>query len=561
MNNNIVPLRESLDESIFKTSSGHQERDYRQQERSRLSLSMSRQIQVKRYPVIAELSLRRERPDIVSLLKMAIERSGVIPTRLKSYLETERLWDSQEGSLTKRGRETLKDGCLEQKERGLYHVWYSSDDPLIGTQPLFIQRDNAFSAPSNNTWKSGTDAQNSEFSVSTPCPVVILDTRYDGQKTTQALQNLKLMALKPEVICPSQASACLELKWQIGIDQSVVHLKGELETVSFSKREQSLWPIEIEINQSIEYLNQVMEPIAAEFAGEWDTYLRRVRVELNSIQHDPQAIQLLEVRKRSITKLKTNLGTFDTEAHSLPIKPMDLCDAERWQQAWLRDAYSKTYLSQADARLKQSRWLDHEAIADFDLSFKSGAALLECLGRESDTDAYWHVAAMEDLSPSQARHYRLPITLMNSTALNIRQLLVDLTRGEQVNFMIYSDRYVHTSRQSRNLKIIDRYTLAREGFLLTLAPPVGKSEATLPENWSRLTIEKHSDNHGRYWILIGTHHTWCWECSSGLDFIQLKDGEDDFIVEGTPTFTPKEETELPGYLIQALEKVRAGELP
>lgn len=167
------------------------------------------------------------------------------------------------------------------------------------------------------------------------------------------------------------------------------------------------------------------------------------------------------------------------------------------------------------------------------------------MSRESQPQAYWHIAAMADLTPSRSRKLRMPISLVNGDPLDLGALLQQLTGGEYIEHIIYSDRYVYTPRQSRNLNSVAAYFTDADGLLLTLDKQEGK-EAELPANWSRDMLHKQNDNHGRYWILIGTKHTWCWECSSGLDFIRESGGQ--FIVDGSPTFTPKEEAELPRYL-------------
>jgi len=161
---------------------------------------------------------------------------------------------------------------------------------------------------------------------------------------------------------------------------------------------------------------------------------------------------------------------------------------------------------------------------------------------------------MADLTPSRSRKLRMPISLVKDDALDLGELLKQLSAGEYIEHFIYSDRYVHTSRQSRNLNYVAAYFDDAEGLLLTLDKQKG-NEAELPDRWSRKILQKQHDNHGRYWIFVGTEHTWCWECSSGLDFIR-EDG-DLFSIDGSPTFTPKEVIELPRYLQDQINNTAA----
>ena len=241
------------------------------------------------------------------------------------------------------------------------------------------------------------------------------------------------------------------------------------------------------------------------------------------------------------------MGDFQSvQAKHIPIQPADQSDAEKWQRFWLEDFYSRKYQSSSEARKQQSEWLDHDALDDFELPLKEQQSLLSELSRESQPQAYWHIAAMADLTPSKSKKLRMPISLVNGDALDLDELLQQLSGGENIEHIIYSDRYVHTSRQSRNLNSVAACLAEAEGLLLTLDKQKGK-EAELPDNWSREILQKKSDDHGRYWILIGgTKHTLCWECSSGLDFIRENGGQ--FTVDGSPTFTPKEVGELPRYL-------------
>ncbi|WP_299020971.1 hypothetical protein [uncultured Photobacterium sp.] len=537
------------------SGSNHPEAENKPKKNTGLNITLQRLVEARRYPVIAQLTFKQKRADLVSLLKATQQNPETMPPRLMEYLKREKLWDSETVSLTPKGKEVVDTGYVDVKERGLYHIWYTHNDPLLGIRPLLIQRDTAFFEPNCKPWKSGADARNSEFGVSATCTVDVLEEIYGGQKTNSSRQSLTLVSLQPEILCSPEASAHLSLEWRLGFKQSEVSLKGQLESLSFSRKKKEPEPIKFDcqICGYQEHLNTVLGAIANKFDGFWSESAQRMVVSLEEIHQYPQAIQRFEVGSRVISRLSTDLGTFDsTLVFHLPIKPRDHADAEHWHQDWLNHFHSKSYRRDSDTRQQQSLWLDHEAMADFDLTLKSGQELLDCFGRESQPESYWHVAAMADLSPSRSKKQRLPITLINSEVLNIRELIGQLTAGDSVQSVIYSDRYVHTSRQNRNLNSIASYVEGAEGLLMTLNPTRGSSDADLPENWERHILDKQSDNHGRYWVFIGASHTWCWECTSGLDFICKHN--DGFIVDGTPSFIPKDEDELPHYLKNTINK-------
>ncbi|MCL1120124.1 hypothetical protein N7V09_16990 [Shewanella seohaensis] len=512
-----------------------------------LALTLSRSVQLKRYPIIARVTFLRERPDLVSLLRSMQNNPANMPPRLKAYLKRETLWD--ESGISDKGLQVIDSGLFEAKERGLYHIWYTHNDPLLGTRPIVMQRDTAFFDPDMKSWKKGADAARSEFRLELPLKLNVLEESFvDRNKSEVKNIGLKMTSLDPEVICSPEKSAEIQLEWTLGFSASQLSLKGQLDMLQFNQNKPSSRPetLQLSIVDFGDRLNDVMEAIAGELDGHWQPKDRRMGTRLEQIQRFPSAVQKFYIGSFNRSGLQTYMGEFQSvQAKYIPIQPANQADAEDWQRFWLEDFYSSKYQSSAETRKQQSQWLDHIALNDFELPLKEQQSLLSELSRESQTQAYWHIAAMADLTPSQSKKLRLPISLINGDVLDLDDLLKQLSGGEYIEHIIYSDRYVHTPRQSRNLNSVAAYFSDAEGLLLTLDRQHGK-EAELPYSWSREILHKQNDNHGRYWILVGTEHTWCWECSSGIDFIRESGGL--FTVDGSPTFTPKEVAELPRYL-------------
>lgn len=521
-----------------------------------LALTLSRTVQLKRYPIIARVTFLRRRPDLVSLLKGMQNNPANMPPRLKAYLKRETLWD--ESGITNKGLQVINSGLCEAKERGLYHIWYTHNDPLLGTRPVMMQRDTAFFDPNMQSWKKGPDAARSEFRVELPLKLNVLEESFvDRNKSELKNIDLKMTSLEPEVMCSPEKSAEIHLEWTLGFSASQLSLKGQLDMLQFNQNKTSSRPetLELSIDDYGDRLNDVMAAIAGEFDGHWLPKDRRVKTQLEQIKRFPSAVQKFQIGSFNPSGLKTVIGAFQSvQAKYVPIQPADQADAEDWHRFWLEDFYSRKYHSSPEARKQQSQWLDHIALNDFELPLKEQQSLLSELSRESQTQAYWYIAAIADLTPSRSRKLRMPISLVNGDPLALDDLLKQLSGGEYIEHIIYSDRYVHTPRQSRNLSYVADYFSDAEGLLLTLDRQYGK-QAELPDNWSREILQKQNDNHGRYWILVGTEHTWCWECSSGLDFIRESGGR--FSVDGSPTFTPKEEAELPRYLQDQINNTAA----
>lgn len=547
-NNRMKSLAEH--KGNFRADAAHQSSGDKKQADGKigsLALTLGRTVQMKRYPIIARVTFLRERSDLVSLLKSIQNNPADMPPRLKAYLKREALWD--ESGITNKGLQVINSGLCEAKERGLYHIWYTENDPLLGNRPTFIQRDTAFFEPNMPSWKKGSDAARSKFRVDESLQLSVLEESFvDRNKTELKNIRLQIVSLEPEVICSPEKSAEIHLEWTLGFSASQLSLKGQLDMLQFNQNKTSSRPetLELSINDFGDRLNDVMAAIAGEFDGHWLPKDRRLQSSLESIRCYPSAVQKFQIGSLNRTGLKTNMGEFQSvQAKYVPIQPANQADAEDWQRFWLEDFYSSKYHSSSEARKEQSEWLDHIALNHFELPLKEQQSLLSELSRENQPQAYWHIAAMADLTPSRSCKLRMPISLVNGESLALEDLLKQLSGGEYIEHIIYSDRYVHTSRQSRNLSYVAAYFSDAEGLLLTLDKQHGK-EAELPANWSRDTLHKQNDNHGRYWILVGTEHTWCWECSSGLDFIRENSGK--FIVDGSPTFTPKEVATLPRYL-------------
>ncbi len=522
-----------------------------------LALQLNRKVHVKLFPVIARVTFRRERPDLVALLESMENNSASMAARLKAYVTNEKLWDLEADALTDKGLAVKSSGLYSMTERGLYHIWYSDNDPLLGTRPLLMQRDTAFFEPAASAWLEGSDALSSEFNVSLEQPIEVIEEAYDGQKSRQKKQVLSLVEIKPEVICSANKSAELQLSWSLGQSNSMVNIKGQLDVLDFSQKKISHRPVQLDvlINGFADNFSLMMHGIAEQFNGIWDDTKQRLAVNLEDIKQYPSAVQNFKVGSRSLHHLKTGYGQFDSvQAQHIAIKPAKQADAEQWHQNWLENFYSRAYQSSEKARLQQAQWLDHSALACFELPLKDGANLLNSLTREQQPEAFWHVAAMSDLTPSKSKKLMMPISLVNDDALNLGELIGQLTAGDMIKQMIYSDRYVHTKKQNCNLSAVAAYVNDAEGLLLTLEAQKGRG-TNLPSNWQREIFKKQNDNHGRYWIFIGESHIHCWECSSGLDFICERN--DGLVVAGTPGFTPKEKHELPIYLQDAIKAMHS----
>ena len=524
------------------------------------SLTMKRSVMLKRYPMIAQLAFFRERPDLVSLLTAVQNSHREMPNRLVDYLSREKLWNKTDAALTNLGEEVKASGYFNTQERGFYHIWYTESDPLFGTRPIFIQRDTAFFEPKQTIWKKGIDAKNSQFkfeNTEQPLDIQVLEEMLQSSSTRLEPSLLGLAGLTPEVICSPEKEATIQLSWQLGFSTSSLMLQGQIETLQFSNNKGGNQPFKLEmsLNGFDEHFADVMEVIAQKCNGIWHQESQRVAVELETIKRDANAVQRFVLDKVSQNNLTLATGNYSQwEAFNLPIKPINQQDAKAWHLHWLDNYYSDSYQPSASARKQQATWLDQDALQHYELPLYHPQNLLAEFARDKQPKAYWHAAALADLTPSNSKKLHLPINLVEGDKLVLANLMHQLSGGEHVESVIYSDRYVHTSRQSRNLAAVARCFGDAQGQLLTLAAQKGP-EAKLPANWQKRIIEKRNKNHGRFWIFIGQNQVTCWECTSGLDFIKEQEGS--YFIDGYPTFIPKERSELPQFLQQHIRRTAA----
>lgn len=526
------------------------------------SLTLCRTVKVKRYPVMARIISLQERADIASLLESIQSAPERIPPRLTEYLHHEQLWDKDSAQLTPKGLQVLKTKQHEIRERGLYHIWYTHNDELLGTRPILLQRDTAFNAPAHKIWKRDKDAAYSEFQVKEPLEIRVLDEVYSGQKSVQEQKPFNLIALQPEVICESEQESTLNLVWKIDLNSSDIRLGGKLNKLIFNQNKKpELQPEEINFsfNRYHEHLPKLMQLIADRFPGNWNSTQNRMQCDLTQVKDISQAVQTFLINRHNVDKLHSEFGNYtDVVVQSLPIAPSEEIDAQQWHNFWLRQYHGKGYRSPVEAKYDQARWLDHPAIETYNLPLKEQQSLLDELSREKDSSAYWHIAAMTDLTPAKSKRIHLPVTLVDGETLDLQEHISTLTNQEVVTNMILSDRYVFTRRHSENLEYLADCLPYAEGLLMTMQQEKGQ-EAELPhEDWKKQFFQKEPNNHGRYWIFITNEDIYCWECSSGIDFMHCTPHGD--FVRGTPTFTPKKVDELPQYLQKELQNYRTKEV-
>jgi hypothetical protein len=180
----------------------------------------------------------------------------------------------------------------------------------------------------------------------------------------------------------------------------------------------------------------------------------------------------------------------------------------------------------------------------------SGNDLIGILSKEKNSHAYWHCAAINDLTPSLSSIAALPLTLIDKEPVEIKQLIKKLSLDKPCTKFIYSDRYIRTSRQQSLLKVIAQPLSSSEITIFTELSDAEALAEKCPEPWNIESFSKRADNHDRYWIFQSNDHITAWKCTVSLDFLISQDSA--YYAQGFPTFTPIVIEQLPEYLQRAI---------
>ncbi len=525
----------------------------RNENNQKFSVRLSRQLNVKRYPVIATICLLQKRDDIVSLLKQAQQNPSDLPIRLTSYLKKEGLLNN-ENTLTDKAKRVCNTGKMPIRERGLYHIWYSDNDLLLGTRALLIQRDNAFKEPKHQVMYKGRGAAQSAFAINLPenNPQTLMVKFLGSEKeNNNRLSSEDIISISPEVICGATDNKTLNLTWDLTLDSSSITLVGPLNILSGRDLKQDS-PVDFEYQQN-EYQSKaftIFSSLATHLDGHWQQQVKRASVPFALTKQYQGMLSQFSLNNYPVFKMETQHGYFDhVNIHHLPVEPIQE-EASQWHLAWLERYHASSFKETECAEADQRSWLAQPALKQYKLVPLSGNNLIGALSKEKSPQAYWHCSAINDLTPSLSSIAALPLTLIDKEPVDIKQLIKKLSLDKPCTKFIYSDRYIRTSRQQSLLKVITQPLSSSEITIFTELSDAEALADKCPEPWNIESFSKRADNHDRYWIFQSNDHITAWKCTVSLDFLISKDSA--YYAQGFPTFTPIVIEQLPEYLQDAL---------
>lgn len=506
--------------------------------------TLSRNVKLVCLPLLGTLEVYVKRQDIAD----ALEKVNNLPVRLLEYLKKLALIDHSH-ELTVKGEEFLKTAQLPTIERGLFHIWFAENDPLLLNNPILIQRIDAFATKEINRYRPYQGDANQYLTEQ----VVTTKIAIENNKSI-TIEPVRVTIKDIEVLCDTHSKANLPLSWPLK-PQSEAILNGKLNIELPSKgRGGKSTVVEKELSFNLptspNQFKEMVDSIASALNGQWRNHNRYFALPFSETIDDKNTLDELTLKTLPFkTVNSTTLGSFEIQDHKpLSISPKDSQEGGKWLEAWCKHYYQQKHSALIHAEKAQLAWLSEPELISMDITPIQIDKMLGKLGAEGKAKAYWQAAAGFDLMPHLTAEFGVALTLDENAEFEVAKLINHLTNGRTIENIIISDRYFTTDNQQALLTSIAKKTGASRGIFVTLEQMYKKR---LPENWSSQFINKSPDNHDRYWLFFTSVGLKCWKVSASLDFAREQHGQ--WIVHGTPTFTPLDKRDLPQYLHEIVE--------
>jgi len=496
---------------------------------------LQRKVQIECVQVFGRLVIDQKRPDVQKILKMHLE-GEVLPERLNEFLKRINLLKGTQ--LTDKGREVLRTSTLPTEERGLYYVWYTANDLLFHTRPLFIQRETSYFEPNIKRYQP-LQAGSSKYAVDESCVVQIWNE--DISKNGLA-EDLTIRSFRPEKIGESRSRGTLSLHWNLAAQKSNIQLQGNLKIGSRSKKggfKQGAKEhhLSLHLNEGEKHWKSIMKSVAETVSGDWNPDHQRIQIGLDQIE-ESRRDQTIENFSWSDWKknVETDIGDFTINMSNIPFMPYKQ-DVEDWQKAWVQQYYQATYHIASSARKAQAEWLSHPALQTFSLEMWSVDEMLQ--RTRNHRRSFWHIATMQDLIPDQIAIKRTTWALTAGEKLSKRQFWERLSCEQEITGLLISDRYA-SNYQEQLEDLLSYCSSDVDVHILSTEKP--------SKSWTWHEISKTPETHSRHWIIKTKKQEYCWVVDNSLSFVDFRGTSEEIKVKGGTYWTPIKHKDLPSYL-------------
>jgi hypothetical protein len=382
------------------------------------------------YEVLLTLRYKEKREDVKRFLQAfkdkALPNDG-IAIKVAKYLKQLGLLQENEADLTTEGKRTLETGLFQAYEQGVYRVWITDRDKLLGTRILALNRvsiDNRYrNESSRNKSNKLEDLPSIDQAEQTlllaeenpkteqshqvrPTPAWLLRDDFPKDDTdTEFLANYKGFYIKEE-----RSPLYIKLEAAKGDEKTSVHLEGKL---SLKIREKDTG-----CEADLSDLDSYLEPINTSFRDfigiafdyrmsateflpfqRWDEEELSLRVKFTDLRDEEQ---VRGIRPQMKFKVDDRFfgGEGEISAFDVPLLADDITEAIKWRDhmfvQFLADEYKLPDQCEHYLRKKQDVF---PPIASFlhDEPLPNESELEEIVS--NNPNAYWHYFAPIDLKP------------------------------------------------------------------------------------------------------------------------------------------------------------------
>ncbi len=512
-----------------------------------MEIKLERSVGMECCEVIGKLKIGQERNELKQIISLL--RDGKIPklpARLWGLLIKLKLYDS--GHITKAGQVLIDEGIILTEEYGHYEVCYVCNDKWLSSRPLSIRR---IKAVKKQDQKKGDWSKEIPSGRQLPEAGQLIPVYVSNEEKTHNISLLDVKAIssnkynaKGRLICEfSNKKHDSDDGYVTGGKNAEIELKASFKWINNSDTEY----VSVKQSWPPEKVELILSELGAQLDGKWD-FNYYALLKPRPPQKESELVNY-RLGEKSLGNIQSpEAGNFDTAiVKKVPLRAGSERCAKEWLHGLMKVKWKDSFISTQSSLDDQEEWLNSVALKDYDLEPLHGEELLDFLDRGSDK-SFWHVAAMQDLVPSDSRVKPLPFTLMNADSDPVGTIASRLGKHQKIEEILIVDRYVKDKRQVHTLEAIFQRLNVTNVSVVSF-----KDHCAYPSHWRFIDMgKKNGENHDRYWCLNNGKEQVVWKCSSSPDFIDFN-GDDAFVRTGA-TFTPLSTEEIPEHVKKQMAK-------
>lgn len=495
-----------------------------------MGIKLTRFLKLERCEVIGRVQIDYPRPDLMLILgNLESGRLQNPPERLLDYLEKLDLY--RNGQVLKNGEQLISEGTISANEYCHYEIWYVRDDKWLGTIPVALRRieakrknkDDKKNLKGLGQWKYKVD-RCWQLSPEEKKPVIVQVAE------DNSLHRLRFLDIDALLSQQSYENGKFKCVLESSTDDAEIKLTSNVKW----SNDNGLVDIDVSLSWPAEKVISLLPEIVRQLRKGWDD--KRNAIIEEDVPGNIDELTTFKNRKIIISDFcSENDGSFDTaEITNISLRAGSSRCAVDWLKQIMRHKWSKEYTSPHVCKEDQKEWLNSVALEEYGLEPLEGEKLLQAIDKNMASEAYWHVAALQDLVPPGVKTKNLEFTLKMEDQEPILTIARNIGICQDFTELRFIDRYVN---EQVHIKMIEEICLQlgiKNVTIVSINEPIG-----LPADWHHVKMKKKSgENHDRYWCLKNCDHLDVWKVTMSLELLTYDNGL--FKVKGPATFVPLE---------------------